>query len=196
MPPGKTLDSRVCLPDPSYPQRSEGSGFRVASDGTEQLNLEVLVKRILILAVLTVGLTPVAAATLLAAPAGASGVRAKIQLRQTSAGKILVNARGYTVYAYSRDSRDKDACQNVSHCLTAWPAVTTSGKPIAERGVRQSLLGTIKLKSGAEQITYAGHPLYTYIGDSMPAETSFINIYQLGGFWPAVNAAGGKVTKR
>jgi predicted lipoprotein with Yx(FWY)xxD motif len=154
------------------------------------------VKRILILAVLTVGITAGAAATLPTALAGANAVRAKIQLRQTSAGKILVNARGYTVYAYSRDSRGKEACQNVSHCLTVWPPVTTSGKPIAGAGVRQGLLGTIKLKNGTKQVTYAGRPLYTYIADTRPAETNFINVYQLGGFWPAVNAAGGKVTKQ
>lgn len=153
-------------------------------------------RRILTLAVLTVGVIPVAAATLLAAPAGASGVRAKIQLRETKAGKILVNARGYTVYAFSRDSRNKDACQRISHCLTAWPPVKTSGKPIAGPGVRKGLLGTIKLKNGTEQVTYAGHPLYTYIGDSSPAEVTFINIYQLGGYWPAVNAAGREVTKK
>jgi predicted lipoprotein with Yx(FWY)xxD motif len=154
------------------------------------------VKRILTLAVLTVGTTPVAAATLPAALAGAKGVRAKIQLRQTSAGKILVNARGYTIYDFVLDSRDKDACQNISHCLTAWPAVTTSGKPIAGPGVHRNLLGTIRLKNGAEQVTYAGHPLYTYLGDSMPAETTFINIPQFGGRWPAVNAAGQNVTKK
>jgi predicted lipoprotein with Yx(FWY)xxD motif len=154
------------------------------------------VKRILTLAVLIVGMTPVAAATLPAALAGAKGVRAKIQLRQTSAGKILVNTRGYTVYAYSRDSNGKDACQNVSRCLVVWPPVTTSGTPIAGPGVRQALLGTIKLKNGTKQVTYAGHPLYTYIGDTQPAETTYINLYQLGGYWPAVNATGGKVTKK
>ena len=153
-------------------------------------------RRILTLAAFTVVVFPVAAATLLAAPAGASGVRAKIQLRQTSAGKILVNSRGYTVYAYSRDTTGNDACQNVSHCLTVWPPVTTSGTAIAGPGVRQGLLGTIKLKNGTKQVTYAGRPLYTYIADTHPAETNFINIYQLGGFWPAVNAAGGKVTKK
>jgi predicted lipoprotein with Yx(FWY)xxD motif len=163
------------------------------SNGTKQLNLEVLVKRILTLAVLAVGITPVAAATLPATLAGAKGVRAKIQLRQTSVGKILVNSRGYTVYAYSRDSNGKDACQNVSHCLTVWPPVTTSGTPIAGPGVRQGLLGTIKLKNGAKQVTYAGRPLYTYLGDTGPGQTFYVNRYQLGGYWPAVNATGNEV---
>jgi predicted lipoprotein with Yx(FWY)xxD motif len=137
-----------------------------------------------------------AAAALLAAPAGASGVRAKIELRQTSAGKILVNARGYTVYSFSRDSRNKDACQNIHVCLNVWPPVKTSGKPIAGPGVHQNLLGTITLKNGAKQVTYAGHPLYTYIGDTHPAETFYINLYQFTGFWPAVNGAGHNVTKK
>jgi predicted lipoprotein with Yx(FWY)xxD motif len=151
------------------------------------------VRRILTLAVLTVAATPVAAATLPPALAGASAVRAKVQLRQTSVGKILVNARGYTLYAFSRDRRGKDACQNIPHCLSAWPPLITSGQPIAGRGVRQGLLGTTRLKSGKKQVTYAGYPLYTYIGDSMPAETSFVNLYQFTGYWPAVNAAGHEV---
>jgi predicted lipoprotein with Yx(FWY)xxD motif len=154
------------------------------------------VRRILTLVVLTVCATPVVAATLPAGPAGARGVRAKLQLRQTTAGKILVNARGYTVYAFSRDSKRRDVCQNIPACLTAWPPVKTSGKPIAGRGVRRGLLGTITLKSGAKQVTYAGHPLYTFLGDSHPAETNFINFFQFGGTWPAVNAAGKEVTKK
>jgi predicted lipoprotein with Yx(FWY)xxD motif len=135
----------------------------------------------------------VAAATLLAAPAGASGAPAKVRLRHTSVGTILVNARGFTLYAFTRDRRNKDACQNISHCLIAWPVLKTSGKPIAGRGVHQNLLGTIRLKSGAKQVTYAGHPLYTYLGDTFPGETSFVNLNQFGGLWPAVNAAGREV---
>ena len=150
-------------------------------------------RRILTLAAFTVVLSPVAAATLLAAPAGASGTRAKLQLRHTSVGTILVNARGYTVYAFARDSRNKDACQSISHCLTAWPPVTTSGTAIAGPGVHRNLLGTITLKNGTKQVTYAGHPLYTFLGDQHPAETTFINFPQFGGRWPAVNAAGGEV---
>lgn len=183
-----TLDSGASLLDPSEAQRSEGSGFRVGSDWAIQ-NLEVQVRRILTLAVLTVAVAPVAAVWPTAL-AGASGTRAKLKLRHTSVGTILVNARGFTVYAFTLDSRNKDACQNIRLCLSVWPPVKTSGRPIAGPGVHRNLLGTIRLKNGAKQVTYAGHPLYTYIGDRRAGQTYYVNRLQFGGRWPAVNAAG------
>jgi predicted lipoprotein with Yx(FWY)xxD motif len=125
--------------------------------------------------------------------AGASGGQAKLELRKTSVGTILVNARGRTLYAFSRDGHNRDACAKITNCLAAWPAVTTSGAPVAGKGVRRGLIGTIVLKRGVRQVTYAGHPLYTYIGDSAPAQTYYVNFFQYGGFWPAVNAAGKEV---
>ena len=56
--------------------------------------------------------------------------------------------------------------------------------------MRRSLLGTIKLPNGARQVTYAGHPLYTYIGDSGPGDTSYVGVSQFGGRWFALTAAG------
>lgn len=141
-------------------------------------------------------LIAVAAAAAVALSAGladASGLHARLELRQTPLGKILVNGHGFTLYAFTRDRRNKDACQAIHVCLNAWPAVTSTGKPLAGPGVSAALIGTIKLKSGAKQVTYDGYPLYTYIGDTQPGETAFVNILQFGGRWPAVNAAGHEV---
>ena len=150
--------------------------------------LEVVLKR-----TLTVVAATVLAASLIPELAGASGSRAKLELRKTKVGTILVNGRGYTLYAFTRDSRNKDSCEGISGCLTVWPALTTNGKPLEGSGVRASLIGTISLKGGVKQVTYAGHPLYTYLGDSHPAQTSYVNVFQSGGYWPAVNAAGKEV---
>jgi predicted lipoprotein with Yx(FWY)xxD motif len=49
------------------------------------------------------------------------------------------------------------------------------------------------LRNGAKQVMYGGHPLYTYIGDVSPGQTTYVNRYQLGGRWPAVGPAGGEV---
>jgi predicted lipoprotein with Yx(FWY)xxD motif len=133
------------------------------------------------------------AASLAAPLAGASAGRATLKLRQTSVGKILVNGRGRTLYAYSRDTRNKDNCVKTPLCPGLWPVLATSGRPIAGPGVRRSLIGTITPKPGVKQVTYAGHPLYTYVGDTSPGQTSYVNIYQAGGFWPALNAAGKEV---
>jgi predicted lipoprotein with Yx(FWY)xxD motif len=148
----------------------------------------VSVKRIAILAAVMIAI-----AALGSAAATAAGGAARLQLHKTSKGTILVNSRGFTIYAFAKDSRNHDACAAIRNCLHAWPPVTTTGEPIAGTGVKSGLIGTIKLKSGARQVTYAGHPLYTYIADTRPAETTFINILQFGARWPALDASGHEV---
>ena len=125
--------------------------------------------------------------------ASAGGSRAKLELHKTKVGTILVDGRGFTLYAFTKDARNKDNCVSISGCPTVWPPLKTSGEPIAGRGVKTSLIGTIALKDGARQVTYGGHPLYTYLGDSGPGETYYVNVFQSGGYWPAVNAAGREV---
>jgi predicted lipoprotein with Yx(FWY)xxD motif len=159
-----------------------------ASERLPRTTVEVLLKRIL-----TVMLATAAAALLTTSLATASAGRAKLQLRKTSVGTILVNAHGFTVYAFTKDRRNKDTCVKIAGCSGLWPVVGTSGKAIAGKGVRSSLIGTITLTGGAKQVTYAGHPLYTYAGDGGPGMTFYVNVFQFGGFWPAVNAAGKEV---
>src|SRR5947209_13105229 len=98
------------------------------------------------------------------APAVASAAT-KVQLRHTSAGTILVNGRGFTLYMFTRDGRNRDRCVAISGCRSVWPLLAQSGSTVAGRGVRRSQLGSIKV-GGRRQVTYAGHPLYSYIGDS------------------------------
>ncbi|MBV9194560.1 MAG: hypothetical protein JO168_10495 [Solirubrobacterales bacterium] len=118
-----------------------------------------------------------------------ASARPTLQLRQTGVGTILVNSRGYTLYTFSRDSRNRDVCVKLSGCLYVWPALA-SAHPTAGRGVNRRLIGTITVPGVGKQVTYAGHPLYTYIGDHAAGETRNINIYQSGGYWPAIAASG------
>ena len=132
-------------------------------------------------------------ASLAPALAGAKGGGTKIYLHSTKLGKILVNSRGYTLYAFTADKLNKDRCVSINpQCLVAWPPVTTSGGPIAGPGVKKSLLGTIKLGKKL-QVTYAGQPLYTYVADTHKAQTTYVNFLQFGGRWPALNASGKQV---
>jgi predicted lipoprotein with Yx(FWY)xxD motif len=126
--------------------------------------------------------------------AGASSSRgAKITLEKFKRGKILANGRGFTIYAFTRDTKNHDKCASIKHCLQSWPAVTTHGKPIAGTGVKQSLLGTINVPGVGHQVTYNGHPLYTYVADGGPHQTFYVNFSQFGGRWPGVNAKGKEV---
>jgi predicted lipoprotein with Yx(FWY)xxD motif len=125
------------------------------------------------------------------AGAGASGPT--LQLRKTKIGTILVNARGFTVYAYTADGRNKNVCAAESGCPTIWPAVTSAGAPSLGRGLKSSLVRRIRVRGVGEQLTYAGHPLYTYISDSGPGQTFYVNVFEFRGRWPAINASGQEV---
>jgi len=85
-------------------------------------------------------------------------------------GSILVDAQGNTLYLFDQDTGKTSACTGA--CVTNWPALTVSGSPSAGAGADASLLGTAKQADGSTQVTYKGHLLYTFTGDSTPGATS------------------------
>jgi predicted lipoprotein with Yx(FWY)xxD motif len=113
-----------------------------------------------------------------------------VALRHTSLGSILVNASGRTLYEFTRDHSGRDACASIGGCPEIWPPLLSAGRLSAAGGVHASLLSSIRLPDGARQVTYGGHPLYLYSGDSGPGETSYVGANQFGGSWYAVNSAG------
>ncbi len=127
------------------------------------------------------------------APAAHSSRAARVQLRSTGSGRILVDSSGFTVYRFTRDPRNRDTCVGITECASLWPPLRTSGRPTAGPGVRASLLSSIAIGGGARQVTYAGHPLYLYAPSGERAETAYIGAMSFGGTWLAVNAAGGLV---
>jgi predicted lipoprotein with Yx(FWY)xxD motif len=131
----------------------------------------------------------VASAQQRVAPAHASRT-AMVSQRQTGLGKILVSASGRTLYEFTRDRANRDTCAAISGCPEAWPPLQSPGRPLAGSGVRSSLLSTITLRGGIKQVTYAGHPLYLYSGDSGPGETSYVGERAFGGNWYAINSSG------
>ena len=122
--------------------------------------------------------------------ASAASAGALITAHSSSLGTLLVNGRGYTLYLFTRDRHGKDTCVTATGCASAWPPVTTAGTPRAGAGVKASLLGTIALPGGRRQVTYAGHPLYTYANDSGPAQTAYVGVSAFGGTWLAVSPSG------
>lgn len=124
------------------------------------------------------------------APIARAARSATVALHGTSLGKILVDASGFTLYAFTRDSHAKNSCLKVSGCAAVWPALTVGSSPTAGPGVRASLLSSIRLPAGTRQVTYAGHPLYTYSESTERAETSYVGVSRFGGKWVALNATG------
>jgi predicted lipoprotein with Yx(FWY)xxD motif len=113
-----------------------------------------------------------------------------VELHETALGMVLTSSEGFTLFEFTKDKKNKDKCQVISGCTTVWPALMTSGMPIAGSGVTQSKLGAIKLSGGGEQATYGGRPLYLYTGDKSPGETSYVGAKEFGGSWYAMNAKG------
>jgi predicted lipoprotein with Yx(FWY)xxD motif len=79
-------------------------------------------------------------------------------------GKFLVDATGRSVYLFEADTSTASTCSGA--CAQTWPPLTTSGAPQAASGVTQSKLGMSMRNDGTNQVTYNGHPLYYFVGDS------------------------------
>jgi predicted lipoprotein with Yx(FWY)xxD motif len=107
-------------------------------------------------------------------------------LRTTVIGgtTVLTNARGFTVYSFAPDTPATSKCYG--SCAVYWPPVT--GTPAANSGL-PGTVGTITRTGGARQLTYNGHPLYTYIGDSAPGQAHGNNLNLNGGLWHEVPAS-------
>ena len=120
-----------------------------------------------------------------AVPATAGGTG---MLRTTTIGgvSVLTNSSGRTLYWFAPDTPSKSACYGT--CAAYWPPVI--GNPAAGAGVTLSKIATIARTDGTIQVTYAGHPLYTYIGDTAPGQANGNDINLNGGFWHEVPAAG------
>ena len=97
---------------------------------------------------------------------------------------VLTNGRGFTLYSFAPDTPTASKCYGT--CAAYWPPVI--GTAAAGAGL-PGKTGTIKRTDGSLQLTYDGHPLYTYIGDSAPGQASGNNVNLNGGLWLVVPAA-------
>jgi predicted lipoprotein with Yx(FWY)xxD motif len=128
-----------------------------------------------------------------AAPAkSAGGSSATVSVANTGLGKILVDSQGRTLYLFQKDTGTKSTCSG--GCATAWPPLRTSGKPTAGGGAKASLLGTTPRSDGQPQVTYNGHPLYGFQGDSKPGDTTGQGNPGFGAPWYVVSPAGNEIT--
>ena len=122
-----------------------------------------------------------------AAGSGATVVRAG----KSNLGKMLVDSRGRTLYLFEADKNGKSACSGT--CASYWPPLLAKGKPRAGAGISAARLGTIKRAGGARQVTYAGHPLYTFALDTRAGQTKGEGLDDFGAEWYAVGTKGQKL---
>lgn len=138
----------------------------------------------------------VAAILALALAAGGAAIAAThstVSTVHTGLGKVIVDSRGRTLYLFEKDKRGRSSCSGI--CASYWPPLLTSAKPVAAGGLKRSLLGTIRRSDGTKQVTFAGHPLYRFSGDSKRGQTSGEGLTDFGASWYAVSPSGKKIDR-
>jgi predicted lipoprotein with Yx(FWY)xxD motif len=103
-------------------------------------------------------------------------------------GKVIVDSDGFTLYDFHKDKGTTSSCYG--GCASVWPPLTTGSTPKAAGGVSASKLGTTKRRDGTTQVTFAGHPLYTYVEDSKPGEANGNDVDLFGAEWYALTPSG------
>ena len=144
--------------------------------------------------------TPLILITLVTAVAAAGAVasasaapvseqaRPTLTVRGSQYGRILFDGRGFALYAFTRDPRGRSVCSGA--CAAAWPPYIVSGALRAGAGARRSLIGTTRRADGRRQVTYAGRPLYYYVGDRKAGQVLCQNVFEFEGLWLVVRAGG------
>ena len=126
-----------------------------------------------------------------AAPTTAVSGAPTVMLAPSKFGKILVDSRGRTVYDFVADKTRASTCYGA--CASLWPPLTVSGAPKAGPQISASLLGTTKRTDGTTEVTYNGHPLYYYAGDTKPGQTTGQDLNQFGALWYVLTRNGAEV---
>lgn len=111
-----------------------------------------------------------------------------LQVARTDAGKVLVDPRGRTLYAFAADSKGHSSC--TGSCATYWPPTPAGSLPDSRPDGVTATLGEITRPDGTMQLTVDGYPMYTYVGDSKPGQAKGQGLNESGGLWWVVSASG------
>jgi predicted lipoprotein with Yx(FWY)xxD motif len=150
--------------------------------------------------VAAVAVIVVAAIAVIVATSGASTTKQKssvaassaISVRQTSLGRTLVDANGRTLYLFEGDKRNVSTLSAAGQAI--WPPFTATTTPRAVSGALAGRIGTVTQPGGGAQVSYNGHPLYYYVGDHSPGQTSGQGLNQFGALWYVLGPGGNAVT--
>jgi predicted lipoprotein with Yx(FWY)xxD motif len=125
-------------------------------------------------------------------PRTSTGASATVGVANSSLGSILVDSTGRTLYLFKADVGSTSAC--TGGCATAWPPLLAMGKPTAGAGLTESEIGTISRSGGKHQVTYNGHPLYLFIKDQKPGQTTGQGVTAFGAAWFALTPSGSQAS--
>ncbi len=108
----------------------------------------------------------------------------------TSNSKVVTNSAGFTVYWFAIDTPKKSNCNGA--CVSFWPPVPGSAQ-LTNMSSLPGKFGSIKRADGSKQLTYDGHPLYTFKQDTAPGQVNGNGINTSGGLWWAMTPSGAKL---
>ena len=143
--------------------------------------------------VFKVAITATVALALAGAALAGAKPSATLATSRSGLGRIVVNGQGRTLYLFEKDTRNHSACSGI--CAAYWPPVLANGKAIAMTGLKQSLIGSIARSDGSRQVTYAGHPLYVFSGDSGRGQTNGEGLKDFGASWYVLAPSGKKIDR-
>jgi predicted lipoprotein with Yx(FWY)xxD motif len=130
-------------------------------------------------------------------PAGAGEARAgqaagapDVRVGRGRLGRMLVDARGRTLYLFLQDAHGRSAC--TGRCAKVWPPAIVAGRPRGADGARTALLSTTRRPDGRRQLVYRGHPLYRMSADARPGDMTGQGFL---GTWFVVSPAGHRLGK-
>ncbi len=116
-----------------------------------------------------------------------------LTLQHSPVGPILATGSGNTLYDFVPDTPARSACVG-DPCVLQWPPLVESGPVRVGKGVDPALVGTVRRPDGSTQLSYGGHPLYTYNLDVTPGMVTGQGIDQDGGPWYVLGAKGQQIT--
>jgi len=100
-------------------------------------------------------------------------------------GEFLVGNNDMTLYMFTNDEPNTVNC--AGDCLVQWPPLITQGEPVLGEGVDPNLIGTAELPDGQMIVTYNEMPLYYWINDREPGDTTG---QAVGDVWWVVSPEG------
>jgi predicted lipoprotein with Yx(FWY)xxD motif len=133
----------------------------------------------------------VVALGVLAPNAAATPPRSTVAVGKSVYGPVLFDGRGFALYAFTHDRPGQSTCR--AACARAWPPYLQRGSLRAGAGAKRPLLGTLRRADGSRQVTYAGRPLYYYVGDRTIGQILCQNVSEFGGLWLVVRPSGAPV---
>lgn len=117
------------------------------------------------------------------------GVTTLTTAKKAPFGTYLVDGAGRAIYVLdgTRGSSARVACG--IDCLRVWPPFMTAGPPIAGAGLDPRRIGTAP-RGGGTQLAYHGWPLFYYLRDRSPGDTTGHNVHDAWGDWHLLSPSG------